>query len=82
MATVDDAMLLDALVMAHLTLSLGIRTPRERLTATERRKLERGCDESERRFMHVRECVRDCPTFSALRRADREVIVGVLFDPF
>lgn len=79
-ATPKDATWFDALVLAYVALTEGLKIPRE--SYPNRRKLERDCDEAERRFMNARDRVRICSTFRSLVPGDQKRIQAVLFELF
>lgn len=79
-ATPTDATWFDALVLAHVSLTEGMMIPRD--SYPDRMKLERDCNEVERRFMEARDRVRECSTFRRLVPGDRRRIEAVLFELF
>ncbi len=79
-ATTTDATWFDGLVLAHVTLTEGMKIPRESLP--DRLDLERACDEAEQRFMKARDAVRECSTFRRLVPGDQKRIEAVLFELF
>lgn len=78
-ATPADEGLMDALVMAHAELVVGINSPREWVAPIIRDELERATDASERIFTELREKVRGCPAFVALTAAERAQIERCIF---
>jgi hypothetical protein len=79
-ASVEDAWLMDALVLIHEAFRVGIVAPREGLQGKVRDALEKTCDTTERAFTELRELVRKCPTFVGLPEAERHHIEQVLFE--
>jgi hypothetical protein len=80
-ASPADADRLDALVLIHVALLIGMYTSRNGLAGAARTYLELQCDGTERVFMHLRERVRGCPTFIHLGFAERARIENTLFKP-
>ncbi len=79
-ASPTDATWFDALVLAHVALTEGMKIPRQ--SHPDRIQLERDCDKTEREFMRAREQVRKCGTFRGLVPGDQKRIEAVLFQLF
>lgn len=75
-----DVAIIDALVLAHANLLVGINAPREDLPPLIRTELERATNANEQLFTELREQARACATFNALPDADQNVIERVLFE--
>lgn len=78
-ATPFDADLMDALVMAHAALVVGINAPREHVAPALRAEVERATDGAERVFTGLREAVRLTPTFKALSKREQDEVERVVF---
>ena len=78
-ATVIDAGLMDALVLAHAGLRIGMAAPREGVPPEIRSELERKTNTAEFIFADLRRCVQECETFLALPLVAREQIERDLF---
>ncbi len=79
MATTADKMLMDAVVMMHAALVVGMNTPRAGLNAKGRVDHERACIDAEQEFSRMRAAVRACPTFQRVSDAERFAIETVAF---
>ncbi len=81
-ATPEDALWMDALVLSWTAFVQNTAIPRQVLSGGIRDHVERTGYRVEQLFMKVRDRVRDCPTFSKLVPGDQRRIALVLFDPF
>ncbi len=74
-----DAVMMDALVLAHAALTAGINLPREALAPEGIDGVERAIDALERRFMQVRQAFAETPSFQMLVKDDKQRIIDALF---
>ena len=78
-ATAIDASLMDCLEMAPAALVPVFNLPRENLPPLIRTELERATSANEQFFTELRERVRACPTFQALRVENQLLIEWGVF---
>lgn len=76
----EDILKMDALVLAHAALVVGLNTPRKGESLEDREELERLTDVSEALFTELRSSVRRCTTFAAVPCDERAQIVRLLFE--
>jgi hypothetical protein len=81
-ATPEDALWMDALVLSWTAFVQNTTIPRQVLSEGIRDHVERSGNRVELLFMRVRDRVRECPTFHKLVAGDQRRIALVLFDPF
>jgi hypothetical protein len=79
-ATFSDVLTMDALVMIHETLQIGLRARRTLLPWPVRSGLERSCDATERAFMDAREAVQLSTSYKLLDRSAQGHIAALLFN--
>lgn len=80
-ASVEDAAAMDVLVMAYISVTLGILVPRRQMPAGTRMSIERNCDRAEREFLRARDQVRDCETYRTLSPEEQKRVAS-LFELF
>lgn len=78
-APIIDAGLLDALVLAHAGLVIGLNAPRTGVPPDLRADLERKTNTAEFIFADLRKCVEECETFIALSPGDQQHLRAALF---
>lgn len=78
-ASADDAVAMDVLVKAYISVMLGILLPRKNVAESARMRIERDCDNAEREYLHARDKVRECSTFLNLAMVDQKR-VATLFE--
>lgn len=74
-----DAVMMDALVIAHAALTAGINVPRAALAPEGADSVERAIDGLERRYMQVRQALSETMSFQVLAKEDQQRIVDALF---
>jgi hypothetical protein len=79
LASAEDELLMDGLVMLHAALVVGLNTPRDFVPPVVRDGVERTCDKVEKSFTEFREAVRACPTFQRVSDGERSAIEKVAF---
>lgn len=77
-ASVADARLMDGLVMTHAALVVAMNTPREGLSAEDRRKLEQVAMQAEQEFTRFRVGVQASPTYQRVSEGERWAIETTL----
>lgn len=77
-ASVTEEWALDALVMAHAALVIGLNTPRQGLDAEERNELERATETAEQEFSRMRDIVRDCPAYRRISEEERAALEALI----
>jgi hypothetical protein len=80
LASVEDELMMDGLVMVRAALLPVINAPRHHAPKIIRDGLERTADAVERSFTDFREAVRACPTFARIDDEERELIERLLFE--
>lgn len=78
-APIIDAGLLDALVLAHAGLVIGLNAPRAGVPPELRADLERKTNTAEFIYADLRRCVEESETFLLLAPEDREYLRASLF---
>jgi hypothetical protein len=81
-ATPDDALWMDALVLSWTAFVQNTTIPRHVLPEAVRDHVEHTGNQVEHLFMKVRDRVRECETFKKLVPGDQQRIATTLFDPF
>ena len=81
-ATPEDALWMDALVLSWTAFVQNTTIPRQILSEGIRDHVERTGYKVELLFMRVRDRVRECPTYKKLVDGDQRRIALILFDPF
>jgi len=79
-ASTADAMLMDGLVMAVATLTVGYNALSAETDAATRTQLERMTVQAEAEFIHLRDEVRECPTFRRVSPGMQLLIERTLFE--
>src|SRR5215218_5446707 len=80
-ASADDSVAMDVLVMAYISVTLGITLPRKHLADSLRMRIERDCDNAEREFVAARDRIRECPTYLSLALPEQKRVAS-LFELF
>ena len=79
LATEEEIMQMDGLVLMHAALVARMNVPREYIPRITRGGFERDTDTVERLFTGFREGVRACPTFQLVSDTERFAIETVAF---
>jgi hypothetical protein len=79
LASLEEEILMDSLVMAHAAIVVGMNAPRTGVVAEVRDPLEKVTDGAERLFTQLRELMRTSPAFQRVSVDERCLIEKVLF---